>query len=309
MHLSRNGLTYLALGLGVITLSFSGIFVHWSTAPGSVTAFYRMLIAAMLLFPVVLWRVRTVGWPSKAVWIFPLLGGLFTALDQGLWSTSLSFTSIANATLLNNIAPLWVALYAALFWHERNTRRFWIGLLLTLMGAAVVLGNDILLHPHLTLWDAIALGSSFAWAGYYLVTQRGRFLIDTLVYIWLVEVTTAALLGLTCVTLRLPLTGYPTTTWLSILAVALVSQVTGHFLLAYALGHVPASIVAPTMILLPVMTSLLAIPFAGQALSAGQWFGGVAVLAGIYIVNISRASQKTDAKPVIPFHSDTQPVE
>ena len=34
--------------------------------------------------------------------------------------------------------------------------------------------------------------------------------------------------------------------------------------LAYALGHLPASIVAPTMVMQPVVTALLAIPLLGE---------------------------------------------
>ena len=290
---------YFALAVGILALSFSGIFIHWSSAPGVVTSFYRMVIATLVLLPVVIWRVRAVGLPDARLLLFPLLGGLFTAFDQGLWSTAIGFTPIANATLLNNIAPLWVALFAAFFWRERMSRRFCFGLLLTLMGAGVVLGSDMLHHPVLTIGDGIALGSSFAWGGYYLVTQRGRFFMDTLVYIWLVELITGVLLGVTCLGLSLPLAGFPTQTWLAILGAGLVSQVTGHFLLAYALGHLPASVVSPTMISQPVLTALLAIPLAGQALGVEQWIGGMTVVAGIYLVNVSRSRSAVKDVPVI----------
>lgn len=288
---SRPVVAYLALAGGVVALSLSGIFVHWSTAPGVVTSFYRMVIATTLLFPVVIWRIRKMGFPPVRLLIFPLLGGLLTALDQGSWSTAIGMTSIANATLLNNIAPLWVGLFAAMVWRERMSARFWVGLALTLVGAGVVLGNDLIHQPHLGLGDGIALVSSLFWAGYYLVTQRGRAFIDTLIYIWLVELVTALFLGPFNLITGMPLAGFPRETWLAILAAGVISQLSGHFLLAYALGHLPASVVSPTMISQPVATSLLAIPLAGQLLSAGQWLGGLVVVAGIYLVNISRGQQ------------------
>ncbi len=74
------------------------------------------------------------------------------------------------------------------------------------------------------------------------------------------------------------------------LIAALGPQITGHFLIAYALGHLPASVVSPTMISQPVFTALLAVPLAGQALSPAQAIGGLLVLAGIYLVNISRSA-------------------
>ena len=300
----RSFLPYIALGVGVLALSFSGIFIHWAAVPGVVISFYRMAIATLVLFPVVVWRLRTVGLLPARLLIFPLIGGIFTALDHGTWSTAVSYTRIANATLLNNIAPIWVALFAAFIWRERLVSRFWLGLLLTMAGAGIVLGNDMIHQPHFTLGDGIAFFSSFFWAGYYLVTQRGRLFLDALIYIWLVDVVSAFSLGTVCLGIGVPLSGFSAQTWLVFIGAALVSQIGGHFLLAYALGHLPASVVSPTMISQPVLTSLLAIPLAGQALAAGQWLGGLTVLAGIYLVNISRTRQPVStpelAVPALP---------
>lgn len=38
-------LAYAALGVGVLALSFSAMFVRWADAPGPVIGFYRVLIA------------------------------------------------------------------------------------------------------------------------------------------------------------------------------------------------------------------------------------------------------------------------
>jgi drug/metabolite transporter (DMT)-like permease len=58
--------------------------------------------------------------------------------------------------------------------------------------------------------------------------------------------------------LRYPITGFDTQTWIVFVSTALVSQLIGYMALAYALGHLPASIVAPTMVLQPVVTAILA---------------------------------------------------
>jgi drug/metabolite transporter (DMT)-like permease len=86
------------------------------------------------------------------------------------------------------------------------------------------------------------------------------------------------------------LTGYPPETYLAFLGAALVSQILGYISVAYALGHLPASMVAPTLIGQPVVTALLAIPFLGEVMLPAQWLGGVGVLAGIYLVHNSRQS-------------------
>jgi drug/metabolite transporter (DMT)-like permease len=288
LEIKRSSLPYVALAGGIAALSFSALFVRWSTAPGIVTSCYRMGIATLILLPFFIRRVRRAGLPALKVLVIPLAAGLFTSLDHASWSTSLGMTRVANATLLNNIAPLWVALYTVVFWRERLSGRFWLGLALTLGGAAVVFGNDLLSNPHLGLGDLLALVSSLFYAAYFLVAQRGRAQMDTLTFIWLVDLTAAvALLGYS-LGLGLPLSGFSSATYLTFLGAGIISQVGGYFLVAYALGHLPATLVSPTMIAQPVATALLAIPLAGEALVTGQWAGGLTVLSGIFLVNTAK---------------------
>jgi drug/metabolite transporter (DMT)-like permease len=285
---SRVVFSYVALALGILALSLSSLFIRWSQAPGPVTSFYRMFIAVVVLSPLILRRVLRTGLPPLRWLILPVIGGLFTALDHGAWSSSIAYTRVANATLLNNMAPVWVALFTALVWKERLAGRFWLGLVVTLGGAAVVLGADMLLAPKMNFGNLLALFSSLFYAAYFLTTQRGRSVLDTLTYIWLVDVFSAlGLLGIS-LALQMPLTGYPMTTWVVFLCAALISQVGGYFAIAYALGHLPASVVSPSMVSQPVLTALLAIPLAGELLAPAQWLGGLAVVGGIYLVNISR---------------------
>lgn len=282
-------LPYLVLGFGILCLSFSALFVKWADAPGVVTGFYRLGLATLILLP--FFARQTRAQPLSLRWgilIFPLLGGIFTALDHAVWNTSLQYTSAANATLLGNTASLWVALAAWLIFHEKLARLFWLGLAFALGGAAIVLGSDFLQQPSLGLGDLLALTAGFFYAGYFFATQFGRQYLHTLPYLWIVSLTAAlVLLGISLL-LRQPLTGYSPQTCLAFLGAALVSQVGGYFSVGYALGHLPATVIAPTMILQPVLTALLAIPLLGEQLHPAQWLGGCAVLVGIYLVHHSR---------------------
>lgn len=61
----------------------------------------------------------------------------------------------------------------------------------------------------------------------------------------------------------------------------------GYLAITYALGHLPAAIVSPTLIGQPILTAILAIPMLGEIPNPTQWLGGAVALAGIYIVNQS----------------------
>jgi len=91
------------------------------------------------------------------------------------------------------------------------------------------------------------------------------------------------------------LTGYPANSWLVFLATAIVSQIIGYMSISYALGHLPASVVSPSLVGQPIVTTILAIPLLGEMPGTIQIVGGVVALAGIYLVNQShsRAQQET----------------
>ncbi len=288
-------LPYLALISGILALSLSSLFVRWAEAPGAVTSFYRMTIGSLVFLPIFL---RQPGEQRRLDrrWLFlPLLGGLFTSLDHATWATAINFTRVANATLMNNLAPLWVALVAFLIWREKLSARFWVGLIMAIGGASVVLGSDFLARPQLNQGNLLAVLSSLFYAAYFLTTQRGRAHFSTLTYVFIITASSSLILLLANLALDNPLWGYSTPTLLSFLGAGLISQVIGYFSVGYALGHLPASVVSPTMIAQPVLTALMAIPLAGEALLPAQWIGGLVVLSGIYLVNISRQAQQKPA--------------
>jgi drug/metabolite transporter (DMT)-like permease len=287
-------LPYIVLGCGILSLSLSAMFVRWAGAPGPITGFYRLAFASLALLPLVALRARRHPTGiSRSNIIFPVLGGIFSAFDLGIWSASLSYTTAANATIIGNTAPLWVALASIWFFGRRFSRDFWLGLALALAGATLVVSSDFLHHPRLGIGDLMALTASFFYAGFYLMTERGRATIDALPYAWLVAVS--ASLGLFGINLVLgnPFLGYSPQTWLVFVSAALVSQVIGYLSLTYSLGHLPASVVSPTMIGQPIMTTLLAIPLLGEVPQPAQAAGGLIALAGIFLVNRahSRASR------------------
>lgn len=283
---------YLTLAVGILGLSMTSIFVRWAQAPGTVTAAYRMAFSALALTPFVLQsRIKKPVKGSPLNWMV-LLAGLFVALDHGTLNTAVGLTRIANCTLLNNIAPLWVALFALFVWREKLQKWFWVGLTLTLTGAMIILGADFIKHPQLGLGDGYAFLSSFFYAGYFLITQSSRTKISALHYIWMVNLVSAVILFAYNMAAGVPLFGYSPLTWLIFVAAGIVSQTIGYFSVAHALGRLPASIVAPTMVIQIVLTALLAIPLIGEPLSLIQVAGGGTVLAGIVLINVTQRKSK-----------------
>ena len=277
-------------------LSMTGILVRWADAPGTITAAYRLGIAALVLTPLALREKKIVSPEKTRGWGLLILAGIFVALDHGTLNTSIGLTRIANATLLNNLSPLWVALFVLLVWRESLNRWFWLGLSLALAGATVILGFDLITHPQLGMGDFLAFLSSFFYAGYFLVTQVARRSGSLWRFSWSIYVISAILLLGFNLILGIPFFAYPLKTFFVFIAIGVFCQAIGITSIVYALGHLPASIVSPTMVAQIVLTALLAIPLTGEPLSVFQVLGGVIVISGIILVNISR-SRNTKTRP------------
>jgi hypothetical protein len=98
-------LAYVALRIGIVCIGFSAIFVKIAGVPGVVSAFYRVLIAGVVIVP---WgMLRHAKHPTPKETILIASWGVFLALDLALWNTSLLLTFAARATLLANNALLW----------------------------------------------------------------------------------------------------------------------------------------------------------------------------------------------------------
>ena len=149
---------YLSLFFGITALSLSSLFVHWAEAPGIITSLYRMLFATLLLLPAFIISIKhkKISFEWKFV-ILPIIAGIFTGLDHSFWSTSIGYTNIANATLFNNIAPIWVALFGIIFLKEKLYKKYFIGLFLTLFGVIIIYGNNLLSGNSLSFGDGLGI--------------------------------------------------------------------------------------------------------------------------------------------------------
>lgn len=281
-------LPYLALIVAVIATSAGGLFIRWANAPGTVTVFYRTTITSILVAPILIRNINANKNQLKSLlrWIpLALLGGMLIALDQASWASSLLLTKMANTTYFNSLAPLWVAFFALVFLKEKLRIIFWIGLVLALSGTMLILGLDLINKPNFGSGDLLGLLSSLFFGGYLLVTQFGRRYMNTLTYTWFATFSCAVCLGLINLIFKQSIIGYPLASYLYFLGAAFTSQVIGYFSIGYALGHIPATIVSPTMLAKPVTVAILAFIFFGESLSLGEVIGGGFVLLGIFLIN------------------------
>lgn len=285
---ARSGLAILAVG--ALLVAFSPVFVRLSELGPTATAFHRAFLALPVLCA---WTaLGNAGARGRApdprrpgrrdVWLLAL-AGLFFAGDLATWHWAVTLTSVANATLFANTAPIFVAVGAWAAFGERITPLFLAALLVALCGAAMVVGSSFDLDRAHILGDGIGVATGVFWAAYQLTVKhlRSRLPAATIMA-WSSLVTAAALLPLAVASGEslLPATLYG---WGILLALAWLSHAGGQGAIAYALAHLPAGFSSLVILIEPPAAAVLAWLVLGETLGPLQAAGGAVVLASIAV--------------------------
>lgn len=270
-----------ALLAGATAIGLAPILVRLSEIGPVATAFHRVLLALPVLG---LWwwlprRALTSPAPGHRVWL--VAAGLFFAADLAVWHWSIRLTSVANATLLANTAPVFVALAGWWLFAERIGARLLTGLTLALAGAAMLTGHNLAFSPDRVAGDALGLLTALFYAGYIVSVARLRTTVPT--------ATIMLASSAVCAAALLPLAWFSGENlvasglhgWGVLAALALVSHVAGQGLIAWALAHLSAAFGSVALLWQPVAAALLAWALLGEPLGPAQVIGGVIVLAGI----------------------------
>lgn len=281
---------YFALGAGLLILGVSAILIRLADAPGPVSTTYRMMIGWVVLTGMMIVRRKKLRYTRKGL-LWSMLAGLVIGVDMTLWSTGIMISGPTMPTLLGNTTPLWVGLAVMLIYKEKHPKLFWIGLLIALGGAAVIMGRDALFEGSLDLGAMLGLISAIFYSAYFLALQRARDFTDSLTSLWIVSFFGGLVPLLASLVLGHQLTGYPPQTVLIFVIMGVVIQVLAWLLVTYAQGHIPASVVSPTLLGQPVLTAIFAVPLLGERLDLIDILGGMAVLGGVLLVHFSKQNK------------------
>jgi drug/metabolite transporter (DMT)-like permease len=280
-------LAYLALVAGIVCIAWSAIFVRWTDIPGPASAFYRMLVPALVLLPTFLLHREGTGLRRPMLGIIAL-GGVFFALDLALYNTSILKTSAANATLLGNNTPIVVGLLSWMVFRKRPSNAFWLGLLLALGGTLLILWADLGKLVRFGMGDLMALVAAGCFAVYLLATERVRTSTSTLGFLRLAMISSTLVLFLINLILGISLSFPHRRTLWAVLGLGLVSQLGGYLALTYALGHLPATITSVSLLVQGPLTAVMAAILLGEAPTWPQIVGGALVLAGVGLAHRQR---------------------
>ncbi|WP_111561688.1 DMT family transporter [Rhizobium sp.] len=274
-----------ALILGGAAIGGSPIFVRLSEVGPMATGFWRVALA---FFPIYIFSLIKGGatgpkpetWADRGLLILP---GVILAVDLITWHLSITITSVANATLLANLAPVFVTIIGVLFMGAAVTRVFVVGLVLAIAGVVILKGGPAALGQGDLRGDGGAVLAAVAYALYILAIGRLRTRFDTVrIMLWSTASAAVCLFpfGFFVEGHLMPATAYG---WAMVFGLAFISHASGQVAITYALAYLPAAFSSLTLLLQPVVAAILAWILLSEPIGPMQAVGGLVVLAGIMI--------------------------
>ncbi len=279
------------LAVAVVGVSMSGPLTALVAAPFLAIAFWRNAAGAATLLPVLLTRERDtltgLRWRDLRS---SVVAGLFLAAHFAAWLPSLSMTTVAASTALVTTTPIWTAL-AARVTGVRLSAAVWWGLVLAVVGAALIAGVDITVSLEALAGDGLALLGALCAGGYVLAGARARQRLATSAYAVVAYSVCAAATAIAAVVAGVPLAGFSARDWWLIAAITVCAQLLGHTLLNLVLSTVGPTVVSLAILLEVPGALLVALFLLDQAPPLLALPGMVAVVVGVALV--VRASRPT----------------
>jgi drug/metabolite transporter (DMT)-like permease len=274
------------LSLGAMLIGFAPIFVKWSSLSASAILFWRMLLALPLLIifnyivnKQFLFRVK-----NKNTIFYTALASLAFTTDLILWHASMSITSVSNATIIVNSAPIFVAILAYLIFKEKPAKGF--GVSFTYIGiiGLIIFSNNF--TSGRVLGDILCMIAAIGYAIYLLVISRlGKetslnIIFYTTLFCCLFSIIPMIVGGGN----HIPTSHFE---WKNLFLMAFLCQFGGQFLITIGIGKVSASNGSIGLLMQPLTATILAAFIFSEILNLMQILFVLITLMGIYLARLS----------------------
>jgi len=264
--------------------------------PSLVIVLIRLWLVSIALLPWIWLRYRRElqSLTTRQV-LLSGVSGFWLALNLLLLFVSLEYTSVLMTSLLRRTTPLWIVLPEILIFGVIFSRRFWLSLVLTLIGVALVglggltaieAGSDPLLG------GALALIGSFCFGAYLLIGRQLNNVIPPLLYSFLVFLSAALVTSVFVAFSATPITGYSAQGYLWVIVVTILAQAMGHLMMNLALQHFTATALAIILQIAVVGSALIALFLFGEIPSLVQIIGSALVIYGVVIATIEQTQAR-----------------
>ena len=303
---------YLIVPIGIAAVSTASLFIRFAQeyASSITIAAFRLGLAALILLPYTLLKHRKeLKSLTRSDFKLALLAGFLLAIHFASWITSLEYTSVASSVVLVTTTPLWVALLSPLFLGEKTHRIAFIGMIIALLGGAVIAIVDVCvwmpgeisclsevknLGSKTLLGDFLAIIGAIAAASYLMIGRHLRRKISLTPYVFLVFSASAIFLIMAMFVFEGVPPLYPGKVYLWLLLLAIIPQLLGHSIFNWSLKYLPTGYVSVNLLGEPIGSTILAYFFLNEKPPAVKIIGAILILAGIGLASFRQYSNPSE---------------
>lgn len=268
--------------------------------PALAIGFYRLAFAMpVFLVPVLRGHRGKLAALTRREWAGCLLAGFFLFVHFFTWNLSLARTTVASASVLSGLHPIIIVILSALLFREKTSGKVLTGVIIALVGSAIVTGGDYSFAHDALFGDFLALLAGLFMALYLLAGRRLRPRIHGTVYVFLVFGSAMLWFAATMAVTGAPFTGYAGPTWLAVLGLTLINQIFAHGVFNWSLGYVSPLYVSTSQTGIVVFATIMAFLLFREVPTFWQYVGGAVTIAGIVWYNTfeARAARVETGKP------------
>ena len=261
------------------------------SVPPADAAFIRFVLAAIALGVLTRLIDRRLHLPPKNQLVRLLLLGFTGVFCYNIcFFSGLHYIEAGRASLIIALNPMVITLGAVLLFGERLTLLQCFGLLISLMGAVLVISNgdlSLLFSGGFGRGEIAIIGCVVSWAAYSLI---GRSVLTSMTP--LSAVFYSALFG---ALMLLPTTmidgvppdpsSYSSIDWLSLLFLGILGTAAGFSLYYRAITKIGATRSGVFINLVPLFSIMLAWMFLDETVNISVLVGGTILMSGVYLTN------------------------
>lgn len=273
----------LLMLIGIVAISFSSIFIKWSSAPASIQGMYRLLFTSLLMLPFARPYSGAAFALKRKDWLLLGFSGVMLALHFLLWMGSLKYTSVASSTMIMALEPVFIMIGSYILYKEKSTMSAILGLSIAIFGTVFIGWGDIGLSADNLKGDLLSIGGTAAVSVHMMVGQRLVSRMPSYLYSLIVFIAAAIVFAVYNLLTGIPFFDYPAKEWGIFVLLAIVPTVFGHILFNWLMQYVSATTVSMNILGEPVGASILAFLLLGEKLNGLQWAGGILVMSGLAV--------------------------
>ncbi|MEK4357549.1 DMT family transporter [Paenibacillus sp. FSL M7-1455] len=289
--------TGIPLVIGIIAVSFSSIFVKWSSAPASIQGMYRLLMTALLMLPFIRPHLAELKSLTRKKLFMLFASGFFLALHFLLWMGSLKLTTVSSSTIILALEPVFIVIGAFFIYKERTSRVAMAGMGVAIVGAVLIGWGDIGVSRDNLLGDLLSMFGTLAVSVHMLIGQKVVQQVSSYVYSFVVFLSATVVFAVYNAVCGISFTDYPGQDWAMFALLAVVPTVFGHLLFNWLLQYVSATTISMSILGEPVGSSLLAFLLLGEQMTWFQVVGGMLAISGLIVfLNADRFKWKPKDK-------------